>query len=173
MTIRRLLLLIVLGLLAGLFEATTSTLLPSPFSALRPIIPVIVGFIVLQRPESAYAFAVSAGAAMDLFTVGPSTLAFVRLLLIAFAIAVVAERVLTNHSLYAAMALTVLARILDWVWLFGVQAIVHLEGVARAFVPGWQAALTVLAFDAMIIVVAFIVNHVVFKRFVAFRLARH
>lgn len=172
MKVRQLLLLIILGCLAGLLEATTVTFLPFPFSYLRVTIPILISFIILQRPESAYVFAVSAGGMLDLFAVGTISFAFARLLVIALLVALVAETVLTNHSLYAAVALTLFARLLDWAWLACIQAVVRIGGSAAHLVPGWREAVWMLFFDGVIITAAFLVNHVVFKRFVAFRLAR-
>jgi len=173
MRLRRLLLLLVLGCFAGLFEATLRTFLPWPVVDVRPVLPILVCFIILRQPESAYVFAVSSGAVLDLFSVGGMTLAFARFLIIALLIALVAETVLTNHSLYAAIALTLLSRAFDWLWLALAHTAVRFGGGAGSLFPHWQEIAWTLGLDACIITFAFLLNHFVFKRFVAFRLSRY
>jgi hypothetical protein len=172
MTIRRAILLVLLGCFVGLCEATLVTFLPSPFFDLRPVLPIVVCLIILGRTESAYLFGVSAGAVLDLFAVGGMTLAFARILLIAFFVGLIAETVLTNHSLYASVALVLLARVLDWLWVAAAHGLGRLAGLTIANAPRWQDGLRMLGLDAGILVCVFLVNHLVVKRFVGFSTAR-
>ena len=101
------------GVVFGLFEATAATFLPGAWSAFRPTF-ALAGFLLIRNaPRSAIVFLMFAGSATDLFSIGIGTFATARYVLIIATLAFVAKAVLTNHSLYVAIALTLLARLID------------------------------------------------------------
>ena len=101
------------GVVFGLFEATAATFLPGAWSAFRPTF-ALAGFLLIRNaPRSAIVFLMFAGSATDLFSICIGTFATARYVLIIATLAFVAKAVLTNHSLYVAIALTLLARLID------------------------------------------------------------
>lgn len=146
------------------------TFLPSPFFDFRLVLPMVISMIILQRPTHAAVLAFAAGTTMDVFAQSTITLAFARLLIISLCVAFLAETVLTNQSLYAALALGAMARLLDFLWLAVLQFVTHLKQPhIAAILPRWSDAWKIMLWDAVVIAIFFWVSTILLKRFVAFR----
>ena len=101
MSVRPVLMLTVLGVILGLFEASFRSFFPSPFVHIRPLLPMMVLYVVFGRWEGAIWLGFVGGLFMELFGLPQMTLAEIRLPLIAWLLSVTSERVFTNASVYA------------------------------------------------------------------------
>lgn len=116
----RLIAALLLGILAGLWEVGISGFLPPFLSALKPVIPVMVLFIVASNRVRALTFVLTAAAILDAYTGFTFDFSFIRYALLVFVLDLVLSQFLTNRSVYATAMLAVMARLLDWItlWLF-------------------------------------------------------
>lgn len=143
-----------LGLLAAAYEVGATPFLPA-WAGWRPVIPCLVLLLVSTSRSRAFACAIGAAFVLDAYTLDHFDLALVRLPLTVFVLGVVADRFLTNRSVYAAAALVVCGRLLDWTgaWLFSLIAVLvnaH-EAMwalppAPLFVLGWDIAISSAVF---------------------------
>lgn len=156
----------IFGLVLGLYEATAFTFSNGLFAVVLPIIPILVVLIMREHTEEALVISAVAGIVLDIFATEAPTFATARFLLITLAAAFVARSVLTNNSLYAAVAMTVAARCIDRLWIL-LMSWMHgwmpLRELARVTWPSfWRTGLA----DICIVVAAFFVLTFLIKRFV-------
>lgn len=156
MNIRRWLLLIVSALLVGLFELSFVSFLPEPWRGFRPILDVVVLCVILGRPRVAMVFGAVAGATLDLFPVDGTFAASIRLLLIAAALSLMAETVLTNRSVYATGVLIITARALEYVWLLVASSASRLISTSAPAIPSIGAVVPTLVWDVLVMSIVFI-----------------
>ncbi len=111
---------VALGLIAGLWEVAVRPFLPS-ILGLRPLLPLVVLFMVSGKRRHVLACAIAGAFLIDLFSISTPDLALLRYIGIVFALGFVSHHFLTNRSLYASLGLVVLGRLLEFVsaWLFG------------------------------------------------------
>ncbi len=140
------------GLFFGLFEATAATFLPGVWGAFHPTFALAIFLLIRNAPRNAAVFVIFAGIATDIFSVGTGTFATARDVLILAALAFVANTALTNHSLYVAIALVVLMRLLD-----SVTALAFGAG------PSLNVLLERAALDILLVTFLF-VSHLLFSR---------
>ncbi|MFH1078635.1 MAG: hypothetical protein V1745_05155 [Patescibacteria group bacterium] len=158
--------LIVIGaLLAGLGEATFSTILPSPWRDIRPVLPVAVLFVVLGRPRAGMVWAALGGLMLDLYAIGPSPFSFARLMLTVALISLASLSVLTNRSVYATAMLMTLGRVVEWIVHRAASAVSSLLFQARMPIEPFGDLLLTVVWDVSIVTVAFIVIASFTKRF--------
>ncbi len=86
-----------------------------PFLRVHPGLPVVVMLAVTTRRRWSTAFALAFGVTVDLLSVARLELATVRMVAIAVFVQLVLRYILTNRSVYAVVALGLVARIVDWV----------------------------------------------------------
>ena len=155
MRYRTIALAIVGGLAAGVYETAVWSFAPSFVSGLRPIVPVIAMLLLYEQSEAALAFAISAGAVVDLFSVADVRFLLGAYVCIALGLGLMARSVFTNRSLSAAIALCLVGRLAEGVWLIaanlfsgsawdGGLPVLNASPVWSLFV--WDIALTSLAF---------------------------
>ncbi len=157
------------GFLLGMFEATLSTFLHGYTSFILPVIPFIVLLIVRDRPTHALIAAGSAGLVMDIFALGHPTFAIARLLIIALLIIFLARTFLTNQSLYAAVALTIIARTIDRSWLMIVYwirgSLPFIQMVHLSWPSAWRIAISDIIFVTVIFIfLTFLTQKFVIRR---------
>ncbi len=111
------------GLLAGLYEATVWGFAPVIASGIHPIAPGIALFVLYEQPEAALVFAGVAGLVTDVLSVDAPYFLLAAYLLIAFGLGLMAKTVFTNRSLYAAIALCLVARACENLWVLGVDVL--------------------------------------------------
>lgn len=132
------------GLLLGLFEITGATFLDGIWGAFRPTFAVAVFVLIRNNPKNAGMFLLFAGIATDVFSVGAGTFATARYFLIFATLALLAKTVLTNHSIYVALALAFVARAIDLATLaFAGLAPTLSDALLRGL---WDAALVAALF---------------------------
>jgi len=165
MKLRRIILVIGLAIVAGVFESTALTLLPWPLTAIRPILPLIVFFIVMERSPEAVLFAGMSGAVLDLFALERSGFAVGRLILIALLLSFLAVSILTNRSVYSAIALVWFGRSVEWGWLGLQSRIPPYSTNAIALAPGWRDVGFSMGFDLLLATVLFLCGILLFRRF--------
>jgi len=155
MTARTILLMSVIGLLLGLYEATAFTFSNGIFSLILPVIPALILLVVREHAEEALVVGAIAGSIIDVFAPEMSNFATARLMLIVLVFTFVARTVLTNHSLYAAIAMTIAARLVDRLWVLLVSWVhgwMSLHALLNLQWPSiWRTAIS----DACMVSVAF------------------
>lgn len=156
MNIRRWVLLVIAAILVGLFELSFVSFLPEPWRGFRPILDVVVLCVILGRPRVAMVFGAVAGATLDLFPVEGTFAASIRLLLIAAALSLLAETVLTNRSVYATGVLIITARTIEYLWLLVAASVAHLVSSTAASIPPISAVFTTLVWDVVVMSIVFI-----------------
>lgn len=157
---------VVIGaLLAGLGEATFSTILPSPWRDIRPVLPVAVLFVVLGRPRAGMAWAALGGLMIDLYVIGPSPFSFARLMLTVSLVSLVSLSVLTNRSVYATAMLMALGRGAEWIVHRAASAVSSILFQAHMPIEPLGNLLLTVVWDVAIVTMAFIVIASFTKRF--------
>lgn len=143
-----------LGLLAACFEVGAVPFLPV-WAGFHPVVPLIALLLVSASRSRAFVFAVGAAFVLDAYTLDQFDLALLRLPLLVFVLGWVADRFLTNRSVYASAALVVCGRTLDWLSAWAISFIAVLFNVhdtlwslpaAPILVMFWDVAFTALVF---------------------------
>lgn len=155
MSVRSALMLTVLGIFLGLFEASFRSFFPSPFVHVRPLLPIMVLYVVFGRWERAVWLGVVGGLLIELFGLPRATLAEIRFPLIALLLAITSERVFTNASVYAALAMGLIARSVDMLWSWSA---LRIQGVSFASVIDLAAFGQTLAIDLICIIFLFVLQ---------------
>jgi hypothetical protein len=156
---------ILLGLLLGLYESTFQTFLVGWPSFLKPILPSLVFFMLLERRGYAIAFGVSAGIVLDLFAVEFPTFAPWRLVTIAALLWLASERLLTNRSVYSTVAMVLAARSVEWIWLGSVEALFSLIGRRAYLAPDFGSLAKIAAADLFLTVSLFFLGLFIMRRY--------
>ncbi len=160
MSVRPMLTLTALGILLGLFEASFRSFFPSPFIHIRPLLPIMALYVVFGRWEGAIWLGFIGGLLIELFGLPQMTLAEIRFPLIAWLLSVTSERVFTNASLYAALAMGLIARCVDVLWLWGA---LRISGVPFSAAIDLSAFGQTLVIDALCIVMLFVLQTILRK----------
>lgn len=161
----RWLLVIMMGLAAGLWETAVLPFLPAVF-AFRPLLTVSVIFLVSSSRNKALAAAFVGAAFLDAYGWSQTGFTILRYSVIVLLLSYVSERFLTNRSVYATAALAILARGLDLASASITVAIGYWLGFSS---QPWQwpsGMLWTFAWDGLIAAGAFMVIAGVSKRFV-------
>lgn len=152
----------------GLYEASLLGSLPSLFNFFHPSIPLMVLFFSLKRPQAGYMLAVVSGLIPDLISAVPTGFATARLLLVALAIDLISENIITNKSLYGSAALVVSGRVVSYFLLF-------LAGIVYQFILNKQiyyyefnTYLLIIVIDVLFVTVLFLGASVFTKRFLTY-----
>ena len=152
----------------GIYEASLLGSLPDYFKYFHPIIPLIVLFFALKRPQAGYLLAAISGLIPDLISAVPTGFATARLLLTALAVDFISENIVTNKSLYGSVALVTLARVVNYVLLFfaGLFYLYILE--RRIFYHDISTYLLIMGIDMLMISILFLSTTVFTKRFLTY-----
>jgi cell shape-determining protein MreD len=150
----------------GLYEAAFLPSAPFPFEYIRPVLPFCVMLFMLNRRPAAYVTAFLAGMTIDLLAAAGNGWVIIRWLIVLFVVDSLSERVTTNRSLYAALALVIMARLLDRA-LWQVIAWLSYYIVKQPIpVESWSNLLGILVVDAFITALIFVSITFFTKRFV-------
>jgi len=131
----RRLLPVLLGILAGLFDATVSVWLPGSAAAVRFALPLVILFAAFSSPARAFLAAAAAGVVLDAFlpTFG---LVMLRLLAVVGAVVGASRIYLTNRALVGSLALGAVGFVTDRVMLWAILGAQHFFG--RAVIPEYR-----------------------------------
>ncbi len=154
-----------LGLAFGLYESTFQTFLSGWPSFLKPVLPCLVFFMLLERRGYALVFGACAGTVMDLFAVENPSFAPWRLLFIASLLWIASERILTNRSVYSTVAMVMAGRLLDWSWLVAAQWLLGLVGRSVRFAPSLRSLGETAVMDLILTVALFFLGLFVMRRY--------
>ena len=156
------------ALVLGYYEGSMLGSLPGYFIFFRPILPVLVLFFLLNRPQAAYIVAGTAGLVVDLMAAMPSGFITARWLLIALIIDFVQEYAITNRSLYGAWILVFGARIFETLFIL-ITFVLSSYVLGRLFIMepiGLQVIIGLT--DLLIITILFLSVSLLTKRFLTF-----
>ncbi|MBU1034371.1 hypothetical protein KKF59_01520 [Patescibacteria group bacterium] len=165
MTRSRWILVIVAALLTGLLQVTFFSLLPEPFRGVQPVLILCVLGVAINRSDAALVFAAVSGLMIDLFTVGAGFLAFAEQMLVVSAVAIIAEKVLTNRSVYSAVALLLAARIMSYIWLAAMSFFSRLLFKTQIFIQPFNSLLVTMVWDALFMCTIFLLLAFFTRRF--------
>lgn len=156
----------VAALAAGVYESAFVSSAPWPVYFFRPVLPACVMLFLLNRRTAAYVTAALAGGVISLLSAAPSGWILGRWMIVLLIIDVLSERVATNRSLYAALALVVVARVFDrLLWqIFSWFSLVILHQASP--IESWAHLLWVTSVDMLLAALVFIAITLFTKRFV-------
>lgn len=154
------------SVVAGIYESGFIGSAPPVFAFIRPIIPICVLFFLLNKRPAAYAMGAISGFIIDLMSATSAGFVTGRWLVSLLLVDLLASKVTTNRSLYASIALVVIARLLDrtlWQLLawFGTYV---LNGTY--YLEPWSRLLGVFVFDMLFTTLVFVSITLFTKRFV-------
>ncbi|GEM_PF-4422965 len=161
--------LVLFSLLVGMFQTTALTMLPAPWSVLKPVLAILPLLVLFAPPRQAYIFAVSSGFVMDLFALESPSFVTLRLLLLTASLLVLLRTLLTNRSIYTALALVGLIHALDWIVL---TAAIHiLPTFSSSFTPAWLETWQAFVANLLFVLIYFVMHVKLAARF--FGAVRH
>ncbi|MFA5935366.1 MAG: hypothetical protein WC787_00705 [Patescibacteria group bacterium] len=155
MSTRGWIIVVISAFVAAMLEASFLPFLPSPWREIRPVLQIAVIFVVLNSPRGALVYAGIAGLLLDIFRLDSGTFAFGRLIAVTLLMILLSDTVLTNRSVYATVALSLVARFADRIWLWIVHAIgtnifrmdIRIEPLTSLFLSiAWDIGLISLVF---------------------------
>lgn len=155
MSRRSWILVFLLAIIVGSFEATFVTLLPSPWREFHPVLNVAVILVIVNRARPALLYSAVAGLVLDTFSQDMGAFALARVLVITFTLWILSESVITNRSVYASIALVIVARLIDKIWILIAHLLgnglfrwdIQQEPIGSALLTfGWDVAIVGLSF---------------------------
>lgn len=165
MTRTKWIVIIFAAVFAGLFQATFFSLLPQPYREIQPVLILCVLGVALNRSDAALVFAVISGLMIDLFTVGGGFLAFAEQAIVISAITTIADKVLTNRSVYSAAALLLSARFMSYVWFSSMSFFSRLLFKTQIMVQPIHSLLVTMLWDAVLMSAIFMMLAFFTRRF--------
>ncbi len=165
MRLSRIIFLTLSAILLGLYEPTVAPFLPEPFRWALPVVIVLTVLVTIKKTREALIFAGVAGLMVDLFTTSGGQFAIARFMVIVLVLSAVQSSVLTNRSLYASLALGLVARSLDALWRTSASFLSALLFHAPASFLSGRAFITTIMWDAALISLGFGVVAFFTKRF--------
>lgn len=161
----RWLLVILVGLMAGLWEVAVVPFLPPEF-AFHPLLPVAVLLLVSSVRGRAFACLVAGGSVLDAYGWTHLDVATLRLSLVLLILSAASHRFLTNRSVYASVALVLLGRCLEW---FGSFILSTINGWLDPSRYPWHLPVEpwwILVWDAASVALGFLLIAAFTRRFV-------
>jgi hypothetical protein len=153
---------------AGLYEGSIAGSLPEIFTYVHPVLPLLVIFFLVKRPQAAYLTAGIAGLTVDLISPIPTGFAMARWLVAAYCIDLVSEHVITNRSLYGAWALAIVARMAEMM-ILGLTYIFFIYILERSLImQSYKIYLYSILLDLVIVSLMFLTTSLFTKRFLTF-----
>ncbi|QQR61017.1 hypothetical protein IPH19_00945 [Candidatus Uhrbacteria bacterium] len=113
---------IIVGLLAGLWEVAVLPFLPPEF-AFHPLLPLAVLLLVSSARGRAFAALIAGASVLDAYGWAHLDVATLRLSMVLLILDAASHRFLTNRSVYASVALVLLGRLLEWLGSFMLSAV--------------------------------------------------
>jgi cell shape-determining protein MreD len=169
MNLRQFLTGLFLGIGLGIYDTVFATFVPTPFSFLRLTLPIIAFCIAIERVRIAIVIAATAGLIIDLFSIGPSGVAFARLVVAAGAAWLLQSRVLTNRSLYTTILLACVVQVVDTAWMYAASGLQILFRNPSIFPPMWDVLLKRVGMDIFVVACLFLFQTLMSRRFSGFR----
>ena len=161
----RWLVVILVGLLAGLWEVSVVPFLPPEF-AFHPILPIAVFLLVSSTRNRAFVGLIIGASVLDAYGWAHLDVAALRLTLVLLILDAVSHRFLTNRSVYATVTLILLGRVLEWFGSFVLSTMGSWLDPSRypwhlPVEPWW-----ILTWDALSVTVGFLLIAAFTRRFV-------
>ena len=156
---------ILIGLVAGLWEISVTPFLLPEF-AWHPLLPLTILLLVSSVRGRAFVCLISGAALLDAYGWSYFDVATLRLALVLLILDAIAQRFLTNRSVYASVALVLIGRLLEWLGSFVLSAIGSWLDPSRY---AWHLpveAWWVLLLDAMSVAIGFLLIAFFTRRFV-------
>jgi len=158
----------VAALAAGLYEGSMVGSMPAVFAYIHPVLPVLIMFFLVKRPQAAYLTAGIAGLTVDLISAMPTGFTMARWLIAAFCIDLVSEHVITNRSLYGSWALVLIARLSE-IALLGLTYVFFIFVLERELVlHDYRVYIYTVFIDMLMVSLLFLTTSLLTKRFLTF-----
>lgn len=161
----RWLVVILIGILAGLWEVAVIPFLP-PELSFRPLLPFAVLVLVSSVRGRAFGMLIAGAFVLDTYGWAHIDVASLRLTIVLLILDLISLRFLTNRSVYASVALVLIGRILDWL---GSMVLSTLGGWLDPTRYPWQLPVEpwwILAWDAASVALGFLLLAAFTRRFV-------
>lgn len=139
----------------GLAEATFTTLLPAPLNYLRPLLACCILLIVLNKTREALMAAALGGFVIDIFGLGDSSFSCVGLSVAAAVSAFLSSSILTNRSIYSAVALVIAGRVTERLCLLLIGGISQLLFPVKAVIEPFVSDVKIAGWDVMMVALGF------------------
>ena len=109
-----------LGMSAGLWEVAVRPFL-TPAWMFRPLLPLVIILLIASRRQRALAAAIGGALLIDLYAMPGFDFALLRWIVLVFLLDALIRRILTHRSLYAAVSLVLVGRMLERssAWIMG------------------------------------------------------
>ncbi len=154
-----------MGVFLAFWEQVLRTFLGSPLVFFLPVLPMAVFSIIRGRRFEVLAAMLAAGLVVDLFPQNDAHVAMVIAGFVFFSLVVSADRVMTNHSLYSAVALVVVARVLAFVLQIPIEFVRHgSAGVGHLF--QWSELWPIFLWDSGCVLLLFVGEGVLKRIFI-------
>jgi len=152
-------------MVGGLYEGAFIGTAPFPLSVVRPVFPACIILILLNRHRAAYVTMAIAGATVDLLSPVDTGFLLARWLVALVCVDAIAETVMTNRSLYAALILVAVARILDSILVGGTAFVGRYLFERNIMGLPWYMTAETLVADAVIAGLVFVAIALFTRRF--------
>lgn len=125
----RILLAVLAGLMAGIFEVAVSPFLPV-WADIRPLFPLLAVLIVSSSRSRVYAAAVAGALVIEAYAIATPDAPLFRIIVVALLMDLVARRFLTNRSVYATAALAFFGGFVSWILVVAISGTAIALGLA-------------------------------------------
>lgn len=149
------------GIVAGIYEVTIGSFAPTFIQGIHPIIPGIALFVLYEHIEATILFAIIAGGIGDIFAVDAPHFDLAAYTSIALALLFLARSIFTNRSLYTAIALCLVGRFGESIWMITInifQQTSSFAGISWATTDQWWH---VFLADGLIMSIAYFSNFLI------------
>lgn len=161
MRVHSIVIAIISGIIIGIYEATVSGFAPSFIQGIHPIVPGIALFVLYEHVEAAIVFSIIAGGIGDIFSVDAAHFDVAAYTIIALILLFLAQSIFTNRSLYTAIALCLVGRFGESMWMMFVN-LIHkmslLSGISWMTTDRWWH---VFFADVLIMSAAYFSNFII------------
>jgi len=165
MTIIRIISIILFSICIAMYELSVAPFLPAPWNSFHPILGVLVLLVAIEKPNSAFILAGVSGFLLDVFSTGGTFFAVGRYLLLTMMMVTLNTHVLTNRSVFASVTLTVMTRVVDWIWISTATLIIVLLFRSPLHVPSIRSVGKMMAWDVAFVACGFVFFAYFTKRF--------
>ena len=158
MRIRTLVLLLIGGLLAGIWDASLVSWLPSPLSAFRLVLPLAIVMALFANRQAALVFAIVGGCASAVLIPSTGGWIVIRYAICVLIVYELSHRIFANRTMFGVTILAAIAavsdRLLQWMGETGTRLISGVVQTPEASGPIlgeilWSVAIVAIAFISL------------------------
>jgi hypothetical protein len=153
-----------LGLCLGAFEVAFRSFQAPPLSYWFPLFPLAVFCYFKGKSIPALLLLIGGGFVWDLFPLGGTSFAVGGYLLLALGLHFIAKNVITNQSVYSAVALCLVARLLSWIASLALSFAGRILLSHSMLAIEWTTLWHIFVWDSLFLAVLFFVDAYIFAQ---------